>query len=103
MGLFETVLKFYNHRSDTIFHDNSVDLEIDSPKVKKLRSWIDTNKTEWKNSIVSYAQPTISLIGNNLSMLIFKDFVVIGFTDKNDKPRQITKQTDSKDFEFLIE
>jgi len=36
-------------------------------------------------------------------MLIFKDFVVIRFTDKNEKQKQITKQTDYKDFEFLIE
>lgn len=99
----ETILKFNNHKSDTCFLDNSVDLEINSPKVKELRNWIDNNKTDWKNSIASYAQPSISLIGNDFSMLIFKDFVVIGFTDKNNKPRQITKQTDYKDFEFLIE
>lgn len=41
----ETVLKLKIHQTDSVFIDNSVDLEMDSPKVKQLRNWIDNNKT----------------------------------------------------------
>jgi len=99
----ETVLKLNIHQSDTVLIDNSIDLEINSPKIKELQNWIDNNKTDWKNSIASFAQPSISVIGKDFRLLIFKDFVVIGYTDKNNKQRQITKQIDSREFEFLID
>ena len=99
----ETVLKLNIHQSDTVLIDNSIDLEINSTKIKELQNWIDNNKTDWKNSIASFAQPSISVIGKDFRLLIFNDFVVIGYTDKNNKQRQITKQTDSREFEFLID
>ncbi len=99
----ETVLKLNIHQTDSVFIDNSVDLRMDSPKAKELRNWIDNNKTDWKSSIASFAQASISVIGDDFRMLIFKDFVVIGFTDKKDKQRQFTKQSDFNDFEFLLE
>ncbi len=98
----ETVLKLNIYQTDSVFIDNSVDLEMDSPKVKELRNWIDNNKTEWKSSIASFAQPLISVIGDDFRMLIFKDFVVVGFTDNKGKQRQFTKQTDYIDLEFLL-
>lgn len=99
----ETVMKLNIHQSDTVLIDNSIDLEISSPKIKELQNWIDNNKTDWKNSIASFAQPSISVIGKDFRMLIFKGFVVIGYTVRNNKPRQITKQTDFREFEFLID
>jgi hypothetical protein len=99
----ESKLKLNIQDSDSGFYDNSVDLDINSTKIKKLRDWIDNNNDSWENSIASYAQPLISLIGENFRMLIFRDFVVIGFADTNDKPRQITRQTDFAEFEFLLE
>ena len=99
----ETVLKLNIHQTDSVFIDNSVDLRMDSPKAKELRNWIDNNKTDWKSSIASFAQASISVIEDDFRMLIFKDFVVIGFTDKKDKQRQFTKQSDFNDFEFLLE
>lgn len=98
----ETILKLNFHQTDSVFIDNSVDLEMDSPKVKELRNWIDNNKTDWKSSIASYAQPSISVIGDDFRMLIFKDFVVVGFTDNKGKQSQFTKQIDFNDFEFLL-
>ena len=99
----ETVLKLNIHQNDSVFIDNSVDLRMDSPKVKELRNWIDNNKTDWKGSIASFAQPSISVIGDDFRMLIFKDFTVIGFTDNKGKQRQFTKQTDFNDFEYLLD
>ncbi len=98
----ETFLKLNIYQTDTVFTDNSVDLEIASPKVKELRSWIDNNKTDWKSSIASFAQPKISVIGDDFRMLIFRDFVVIGYVDNKGKQKQFTKQTDYWDFKFLL-
>jgi len=58
----ESELKLNFYQSDTLFIDNSIDLEISSDKVKELRNWIDNNNTDWKNSIASYAQPSISVM-----------------------------------------
>jgi hypothetical protein len=98
----ETVLKLKIHQTDSVFINNSIYLEMDSLKVKELRNWIDNNKTDWKNSIASFAQSSISVIGDDFRMLIFKDFVVIGFTDNKGKQKQFTKQTDYNDFKFLL-
>lgn len=98
----ETILKLNIHQTDSVFMDNSVDLKMDSPKVKELCNWIDNNKTDWKSSIASFAQSSISVIGGDFRMLIFKDFVVVGITDNKGKQRQFTKQTDYKDFGFLL-
>jgi hypothetical protein len=97
----ESTLKLNIINSDTVLIGNSVDLEINSAKMIELRNWIDNNSTKWENSIISYVQPLISVIENDFRMLIFKSFVVIGFKDKNDKSRQITKQTDYNEFDFL--
>lgn len=99
----ESVLKLNIYQADTLIVYNSIDLEINSHKVKELQDWIDNNKTDWKNSPASFARPSISIIGKNFRMLIFRDFVVIGFTDSNNKERQITRQSDFREFEFLID
>ena len=98
----ETVLKLNIYETDSVFIDKSVDLEMDSHKVKEIRNWIDNNKTDWKSSIASFAQPLISVIGNDFRMLIFKDFVVVGFANNKGKQRQFTKQIDYNDFDFLL-
>ena len=98
----ETLFKLNIYQIDSVFTDNTVDLEMDSPKVKELRNWIDNNKSDWKSSIASFAQPSISIIGDDFRMLIFNDFVVVGFTDNKGKQRQYTKQTVFNDFEFLL-
>ncbi|MBN1183708.1 MAG: hypothetical protein JXB49_15560 [Bacteroidales bacterium] len=98
----ETVLKLKLHQTDSIYIDNLVDLEMIHPKVKELRNWIDNNETDWKSSIASFSQSSISVIGDDFRMLIFKDFVVIGFIDNKGKQKQFTKQTDYNDFKFLL-
>ncbi|MEH0154080.1 hypothetical protein V6R21_08010 [Limibacter armeniacum] len=75
----------------------------DSKELKSLTDWLINNSTGWGNSIASFASPNISLTSGNLRFLIFKDFVVIGYSDKNNKSRQLTKKVDIKEFGFLIE
>ncbi len=75
----------------------------DSKELKSFNGWLIDNSDGWGNSIASYASPSISLTSTDFRFLIFKDFVVIGYTDKNNKPRQLTKKTDIKEFGFLNE
>lgn len=98
----ETFLKLNIYPTDSVLISNLSDLEIDSPKVKELGEWIDKNRTDWKKSIASFAQPSISIIGDSFRMLIFNDSVVVGFTDDKGNQKQYTKQTDFYDFEFLL-
>lgn len=99
----ESKLNLTIYQSDSLSINSSLDLKISSFRIKKLCDWLDTNKTDWKNSIASFAQPSISLIGEDFRMLIFKDFVVVGFTDSNGKQRQFTRQINFTEFNFLIE
>ena len=59
------------------------------------------NLNGWENSIASYISPKIALTNDDFRLLIFKDFVVIGYSDKNNKPKQMTKKVDIKEFGFL--
>jgi hypothetical protein len=72
-----------------------------SKELKYLNNWLINNSKEWENSIASFSSPKISLTNDNFRFLIFTDFVVIGYSDKNNKTRQLTKKVDSNEFEFL--
>lgn len=74
----------------------------DSEIFLKMKNWLKKNHDNWQNSFVSYATPDISLIGNKFRLLIFKDFVVIGFTDKDGKVHLCTKKVNKSEFDFLI-
>ncbi len=78
-------------------------LTKDSEKIAKVKEWFTNNPDKWKSSIASWAPADISLIGKDFRLLIYKDGVVVGFTDKEGKQRQFTRQTDKSDFDFLIE
>jgi hypothetical protein len=73
-----------------------------SEKIAELKDWILNNSEGWESSIASWITPEISLIGIDFRLMIFKDGVVIGFTDKNGNARQYTKQVDKTEFDFLI-
>jgi hypothetical protein len=65
--------------------------------------WFKKNPDGWTSSISSWATPDISLIGDDFRLLIQKDVVVIGFTDKKGKARQLVKKVDISEFGFLTE
>jgi hypothetical protein len=60
----------------------------DSEIINKLKLWIEKNPYGWKRSISSSATSDISLIGSDFRLLVYKDGVVIGFTDKKGKAIQ---------------
>jgi len=76
-------------------------INADSKIIDKLKNWFKNNPAGWKSSIASWATPDISLIGSDFSLLIFKDFVVVGFADKSGKQKQYTKEADKSEFNFL--
>jgi hypothetical protein len=85
----------YNSEIDTIYKD--------SEKISKLKTWLIDNSTNWENSIASYAMPDISLIGTDFRLLIYKEGVVLGFTDPSGKQKQYTKATNKSTLNFLID
>ena len=74
----------------------------DSEKIAELKDWFSNNSDGWESSIASWATPDISLIGTDFRLLIFKDGVVIGFTDKNGNAKQFTRRVNKTEFAFLI-
>jgi hypothetical protein len=81
---------------------NAKIINKDSEVFLNLKSWLIYNSKGWKSSIASWATPNVSLTGKDFRLLVFKDFVVIGFTDNNGKPRQYTKSINKSDLAFLI-
>ena len=75
----------------------------DSEKIAKLRNWISKNAAGWQRTIASWGTPEISLIGTNIRLLIFKDVIVVGFTDKKGKAQQYTKPIIKSQFDFLFD
>jgi hypothetical protein len=85
--------------------DNSMTTKInaDSEIIVNLKSWFKNNPDNWESSIASWATPDILLMSNDFRLLIFKDFIVVSFTDKSGKQNQYTKDTDKSEFNFLTE
>lgn len=75
----------------------------DSEIILDLKVWLKNNPDNWENSIASLSQPDISLISNDFRLLIFKDVVVIGFTDETGKQKQYTKDANKSELKFLTE
>ncbi|WP_321279153.1 hypothetical protein [Marinifilum fragile] len=101
----ENDFKLTIHTENKYSSDSSIVKIInkDSEKITKLKNWISKNSDGWESSIASWATPDISLIGTDFRLLIFKDEVVVGFTDKNGKARQYTKRVNKAEFDFLID
>tara|TARA_R110002050_G_scaffold300321_1_gene469156 strand:- start:318 stop:722 length:405 start_codon:yes stop_codon:yes gene_type:complete len=85
--------------------DNSLTTKInaDSKIIANLKTWFKNNPDNWESSIASWATPDISLTGNDFRFLVFKDFVVVGFTDKSGKQKQYTKNSNETEFNFFTE
>lgn len=78
-------------------------INADSKIIDKLKTWFKNNPDGWESSIASWATPDIFLTSNDFRLLIFKDFVVVGFVDKSGKQRQYTKSVDKSEFNFLTD
>ncbi len=108
---FEEILK--NEKQFELKFNPSGDINLDSSLttkinanseiIDKLKIWFKNNPDNWESSIDSWATPDIFLTSNDFRLLIFKDFVVVGFADKSGKQRQYTKSTDKSEFNFLTD
>ncbi len=91
-----------NPNGNLVLDSSSVTkINADSKIIDKLKNWFKNNPAGWESSIASWATPDISLIGSDFRLLIFKDFVVVGFADKSGKQKQYTKEVDKSEFNFL--
>jgi hypothetical protein len=85
--------------------ENSFTLPLNnsSKEIIELRNWFNKNSNQWNSSIDSWAQPKVFLNGKDFRLLIFNNFVVVGFNDKKGRPKQYTKEIEYKEFHFLTE
>jgi len=105
----DDILKNENNFKLTIYLSNKYNsdstiiktINKNSKKISKLKEWITNNPDGWQSSNYSWATPDISLIGNNFRLLIFTDFIVIGFVDKKWKQKQYTKQVNKLELDFI--
>jgi hypothetical protein len=81
---------------------NAKIINRDSEVISNLKSWLINNSKGWKSTVASWATPDISLTGKDFRLLVFKDFVVIGFTNEKGKPRQCFKSISKSELDFLI-
>lgn len=108
---FEEILKNEKQFELKINPNENLSLDIslatkinaDSKIITNLKTWFKNNPDNWEISIASWATPDILLTSNDFRLLIFKDFVVVGFADKSGKQRQYTKGADKSEFNFLTD
>lgn len=96
-------LKIYPNGNNILESTLTKRIDADSKVIINLKAWLKNNAGGWESSNASWSTPDIYLIGDDFRLLIFKDFVVVSFTDKSGEQNQFTKQTDKSDFNFLTE
>ncbi len=101
----ETEFKLTIHSKPNTVSDTTAIKTIpkNSEIINKLKDWLRKNPDDWKNLYASVATPDISLTGKTFRFLVYENSIVIGFNDKNGKPRQCSKQVKKIEFNFLIE
>ena len=67
-------------------------INADSKIIDKLKIWFKNNPDGWESSIASWAIPYIFLTSNDFRLLIFNDFVVVGFADKSRETETVYKK-----------
>ncbi len=97
----ELKVTFWIKNSSGLENITTTKIASNSIELENVTNWLRNNTNGWENSINSYSSPKISLTNENFRFLIFTDFVVIGYLDKNNKPRQLTKKVNLSEFEFL--
>lgn len=82
---------------------DSFEIAINSEKYRRLVDWADKNTGGWKWAPASYIAD-IYVGQGDFRMLysIGSSGVVVGFTDKEGKPKQYTKTIEKGELDFLI-
>jgi hypothetical protein len=97
----EFILKIYkdnNNLTDTIILDT---INKSSAKISRLNTWFLDNSDGWESSVASYSLPDISLTSDDSRLLIYKNGIIIGYTDINGNPKQFSKKIKASEFDFL--
>jgi hypothetical protein len=91
-------------KTDTITGLSTSDsfvVAVNSDKYKNIIQWGNENTNGWQTTFASYIAD-ISLTQNNFRLLLTgNNGVVIGFTDKDGKPRQYSKTINKNELNFL--
>ena len=97
---FISIHKNMETGADTLI---SYKVQQDSEEITFLKDWLNNNNFNWNKSVISYAMPVYSLTSGNFRLLVFENFVVLGYTDSLGKSYQYQKHTDTSELHFLIE
>lgn len=89
-------------KNDSSFPEH-FEIPAHSEKFIRLTKWADNNTTGWESSFASY-KPEVFVGQGNFRLLYWtgKDGVIIGFTDKGEKPRQYSKKIEKGELDFLV-
>ena len=80
-----------------------LEIPVNSNKFIQLTQWADNNTNGWRSTPASYIAGVYVGQGNfRLLYTAGTAGVVIGFTDKENKPRQDSKKTKIGELDFLI-
>lgn len=80
-----------------------LEIPVNSDKFIQLTQWADNNTTGWRSTPASYIAGVYVGQGNfRLLYTAGTTGVVIGFKDKENKPRQYSKKTKIGELDFLV-
>ena len=80
-----------------------IEIAPNSDKFIKLTHWTENNKTGWETSPASYISEVFVRQGNfRLLYTSGTDGVVIGFTDRENNPKQYSKKIKKGELDFLV-
>ena len=77
-------------------------IQVNSDKQKMLFDWANKNVDGWKSTFASYSLNVY--VGQKDFRLLYNlgtDFVVIGFNDKSNRPKQYVKTIRNGELDFL--
>ena len=79
------------------------EIPANSDKFIKLTQWAENNTTGWKSTPASYVAEVF--VGQGEFRLLYTtrtDGVVIGFTDRENNPKQYSKKIKKGELDFLV-
>ena len=80
-----------------------IEIAPNSDKFIKLTNWTENNKTGWETTPASYVSEVFVGQGNfRLLYTTGTDGVVIGFTDRENIPKQYSKKIKKGELDFLV-
>ena len=80
-----------------------IEIPTNSEKFNKLTQWAENNTAGWETAPASYVAEVFVGQGNfRLLYTTGTDGVVIGFTDRENNPKQYSKKIKKGELDFLV-